>query len=996
MTTRLHLLALASTMAILSAGCGGGGGSGGGGGGPGVPATLALSGVVADGLIQGATVCYDLNDNNRCDTDEPRSSATGADGGYALNVPASEAGKHAVIADIPATAIDQDNPGVPVGQAYVLKAPAQSDITRPLFVSPLTNAVVEVMIAAGTTDPAAAIAQVQAALGLTVSPLDNFIAAQSTGTAEQQAAAVQAAKTAQVLAAAQQEIGRIGDAAGVSAADQSALLTIFISTSLGNVAQAIAENSTPPASIAQTVVSTQGITTSTVAAQASQAVALVNATPDTTPVTGPFVTVRDFRYTDANNWSYRLFTGTGTADPDGQKYANEVRRSVRGGVAQPFNRDVNYFDTTTGAWYDCPSSGYKILTYTDATATTPQASNFCRTYRSSNRRVDEDIAGSSIRSVVERIRASGIGDYATWGPSPSQVDASLTFPAGAVLRSQITTDTDTPDGMVLSSRVRVLPDGRPFNDGLAFASWPFAANLEQVIGRYYGSYASLSDSQVNGNVTLQIAEVPDATVTDPNLQKRAFYRVAFQATSASGGDVRYFLCRRNDPAVVGNNFTNGCTRIGDATYSIEVRGNGRLLRLAGVPVAVTAYRGNTPLYVERAGTVFFGFKDTLKTTTTFRLNGSAWDALRAALPGVTPHADPVAPVAPDAASWLRDMREGVNASGQDTFSIRVINSVGTTSGTFNEVRLNFVDSNTVTFARSTLYWNGSAWRDADGADQQCPSNGVNLGTWSSNPRGSVFCGLFRESIGSVDVDIGGKTVTAVLSEMRLYSGFDNGNNYDNYGPTVLTSDPEYAAFTTAVFPPGSRLRYQVNTLEQGPDQLFLTTPVMVGASAATSFASLTTAFGGGFGATSPNGGNTLGIYQYQSKALPATGTTGLKRIRVAMEAVSPTTGNARFYACDQDSTTFNTTGCMLDSTSSYNIAPQGGKDVLRFAAMPSIMSQQAGFSRLFVLHNGVVYAGSAGVVGYRSYNQRLNQVAYESLFSIFGVTIPAQTATAAP
>ena len=44
-----------------------------------VPAVVAVSGVVVDGRLKFATVCYDLDDNNACDIGEPR-AVTVADG----------------------------------------------------------------------------------------------------------------------------------------------------------------------------------------------------------------------------------------------------------------------------------------------------------------------------------------------------------------------------------------------------------------------------------------------------------------------------------------------------------------------------------------------------------------------------------------------------------------------------------------------------------------------------------------------------------------------------------------------------------------------------------------------------------------------------------------------------------------------------------------------------------------------------------------------------
>ena len=67
-----------------------------------VPAVVAVSGVVADGPLRDATVCYDLNDNDACDTGEPN-DLTGADGKYSFDIAAAAAGRHS----LPATPVDK-------------------------------------------------------------------------------------------------------------------------------------------------------------------------------------------------------------------------------------------------------------------------------------------------------------------------------------------------------------------------------------------------------------------------------------------------------------------------------------------------------------------------------------------------------------------------------------------------------------------------------------------------------------------------------------------------------------------------------------------------------------------------------------------------------------------------------------------------------------------------------------------------------------------------
>ncbi|MFK7994420.1 MAG: hypothetical protein AB8B87_09805 [Granulosicoccus sp.] len=93
-----------------------------------------ISGRVADGYIQGATVCVDLNNSDSCDDNEP-SALTGPGGSYDLEIPAGAEDKP-IVADIPAEAIDEDT-GEAIGKSLVFIAPAD----EPEFISPITTLV---------------------------------------------------------------------------------------------------------------------------------------------------------------------------------------------------------------------------------------------------------------------------------------------------------------------------------------------------------------------------------------------------------------------------------------------------------------------------------------------------------------------------------------------------------------------------------------------------------------------------------------------------------------------------------------------------------------------------------------------------------------------------------------------------------------------------------------------------------------------------------------
>jgi hypothetical protein len=148
-------------LALSLTACGGGGSSS-----PTASAnTNTVSGVVLDGPIQGATVCLDLNANLQCDSGEPASTPTDAQGNYAITGITDEqrnADKE-WIAVVPAGATDG---GTPFTQPFVLRAPG----SKPSVISPITH-MVQVAMDQGAISQDAAQTAVAAQLGVSESSL---------------------------------------------------------------------------------------------------------------------------------------------------------------------------------------------------------------------------------------------------------------------------------------------------------------------------------------------------------------------------------------------------------------------------------------------------------------------------------------------------------------------------------------------------------------------------------------------------------------------------------------------------------------------------------------------------------------------------------------------------------------------------------------------------------------------------------------------------------
>ena len=339
---------------------------------PASPGAVTYAGVVADGPLQGATACYDLNDNAVCDSGEP-SAATDAEGRFRFEVPSVDAGRHAVIAEVPATAVDRDT-GAAVGAAFTLKTPAPASAAAgSVFVSPLTTLVVDIAAAQGL-DSAAAAAAVRSQLGMANSPLANFV---SAGDAE-------AARLAAAINRVIVEVSRLAADAGASGDATRALVAQVATGDLASLAALVQASvgATPAevaAEVAAAVIAARNLTPDTVREQAEAAAALGSAGA-AAGAGGPFVSVRRFTWTDADNHQLQAFVGDSSALSEGRYAASEVRAHRVGSAEQPFNRNTAYWVAAQGAWVVCPMQ-WSLLSVKPATATTAAGVTLLRRFK---------------------------------------------------------------------------------------------------------------------------------------------------------------------------------------------------------------------------------------------------------------------------------------------------------------------------------------------------------------------------------------------------------------------------------------------------------------------------------------------------------------------------------------------------------------------------------------------------------------------------------------
>lgn len=670
---------LLASAALLS-GCGGGGDAAAPAPTtPPPPATVSIAGKAVDGPLSGATACYDLNDNGACDGTEPVSAATGADGAFTIAVQPADVGRHRIVVQVPATAIDADT-GTAVGTAYTLQAPASGTTTaHSVFVSPLTTLVQGHVDATGVS-VAEATALVQTQAGLAVSPLADFTAASNAD--NKQAALVARLVQATTLAQADALKGVAGQAdlsgGTATAADVAKQVTSAVVGALPAIAGKTAESSVSGATgaalataltaAAKAVVAQAGVTAEEAKANIGAA-KLPADTSATTPTASAQLTL--LRYTNAKDWLVRTLQNSAADNaPDaaglirytsvfmqsqGNNY-NSAATVQAWAQGNSFSRsgDLHW---NGSAWAGCKLGDRYTATVRDAQGRSTY--NVCDGLeRGRSSRSVVDLAGQSLATVFTKIRAlpggaNGLA-YASWGPAnPADAFGAATFPAGAKLYYQMNTPTETAIGYDVTNVVTGFPaavaaggDTRS-TANLACGGTVTAetlATLEDVVARSpgkpcvfakstVGTDVSLDPNESWGTSTASLGFVAGAATlpagTGNWYSAELSLRVAF-----AGGDSKaatYYSClTRNNTGRSPRN----CQALGTGTYAIKTLGDARVMTFTGLPSQMQA-AGYSRVFVERGGKVFYGYQLPAGVTNNLvRLNLEATNAVLAALPGM--------------------------------------------------------------------------------------------------------------------------------------------------------------------------------------------------------------------------------------------------------------------------------------------------------------------------------------------------------------------------
>lgn len=140
-----------------------------------LPEYVSFSGRVADGYLDGATVCLDINQNKQCDPTDPTTKSI-AGGKFSIDdATQAQRDKFAVLVEVIVNStIDEDNKAVALSKPLTLTAPAGYD-----FISPLSTMVQNNIEAGISTTDAEKI--VQTKLGTTLALNSDYVAGKATG-----------------------------------------------------------------------------------------------------------------------------------------------------------------------------------------------------------------------------------------------------------------------------------------------------------------------------------------------------------------------------------------------------------------------------------------------------------------------------------------------------------------------------------------------------------------------------------------------------------------------------------------------------------------------------------------------------------------------------------------------------------------------------------------------------------------------------------------------
>ena len=470
------------------------------GGGETSVATTATSFTAIDGLLKGAVICLDANQNGLCDAGETQGT-TDEKGVATLNVPNTDLGKYPVLAVVPPGAVDSDDPTKPITTGYTLKAPADNAAV----ITPLTSLVQHQVENGLTTAQAAASVQEQTGVA---NVFANFVAIPDANARVIAKTIVQVTQ-AKLADAALTAVVTTNDPVtnkAVTKADLDNAVRAAIVQILPNIVATVSAQAqtggacADPASadcktaLTAAVMGDAGLAAST-GVTAKNVATLVGVAKSTSTQTETVATAgtpatadaifKWLKYnTDNSNWYYRVYASNAeenTFDANNLKRFRDIRATnmagtvvTTGGLVNQGRTDDVHWNGT--AWVNACDNTWKS-TASKSDAKGSSTFDYCDGFKKgTSTKVKVDFAGKTIADMVTAIRAHpGQGDglsevgFAGWGASDSKASTPLAagfssttvLPAGAALYYVTTTPTAYALSYIVSGSAAQLTQTSP-------------------------------------------------------------------------------------------------------------------------------------------------------------------------------------------------------------------------------------------------------------------------------------------------------------------------------------------------------------------------------------------------------------------------------------------------------------------------------------------------------------------------------------------------------
>lgn len=403
-------------------------------------------------------------------------------------------------------------------------------------------------------------------------------------------------------------------------------------------------------------------------------------------------------YFGSGNWFRRVISSSAeqsVIDENGlRRYVDRRQRASNGTVAHwsvggDPSRQTDYHFNGTG-WLQCGLQQGGVSTAFDADGVTQY--DYCdKLDVGSGKRTAQDIGGRAMLEVYDAMRAANATNIFI-NNAPAVLGAA-TFPAGATLVTQVNTPSHTAyayypgAGNMVRNPIPALVVADPEVCRSISGSTPvhtytsFATTLESMVETHLGNgciYQPGPPAEGGPHSGPRNEWWTQATVglgilgNLPPVQGNYYTgNTPLRAAFSGGNSVSYYACAQRFDGAVRN-----CNLIGSGAYAIEQAGDARVMRLSGAPQSVLNLPYE-PLFVERGGKVYHGYKNDPVPASTARFDLAGLNALAAQL-GL-PLVDPEVPLQPTRGSYAGDWVLGVAGSldSGDTLSVRMLPDLGT-------------------------------------------------------------------------------------------------------------------------------------------------------------------------------------------------------------------------------------------------------------------------------------------------------------------------------